>query len=226
MNVRLRQVVLVSAGLAFALFPILRPWADKEGTPAGMVAAFGSPWWVGAHLLGAAGFVLLSSVVAANWVATGWFRVSAWTASVGTALALLYFGAESFGLHGVAQAVEASRVPAVADAVRNGPAALLVFGVGLLSLAVAGVALAVGQWRSGWRQWGGVVLAAGLASYLPQFFLPAEGRIAHGMLMLAGTALWAACLGEREPGSRVQSDQIAPGRPEAARSQVASGAIR
>lgn len=130
MNVRLRQVVLVSAGLAFALFPILRPWADKEGTPAGMVAAFGSPWWVGAHLLGAAGFVLLSSVVAATWVATGWFRVSAWTASVGTALALLYFGAESFGLHGVARAVEASRVPAVADAVRNGPAALLVFGVG------------------------------------------------------------------------------------------------
>ena len=66
------------------------------------------------------------------------------------------------------------------------------FGLGLVALAGAGVAIAVAQWRTGYRRWAGLPLAVGLVCYLPQFFLPAEGRIAHGVLMLAGALVWAA----------------------------------
>lgn len=51
--------------------------------------------------------------------------------------------------------------------------------------------IAVRQWRTGRVRWGGILLAVGLVTYLPQFFLAPEGRIAHGVLMLAGALVWA-----------------------------------
>jgi hypothetical protein len=37
----------------------------------------------------------------------------------------------------------------------------------------------------------GVLFAAGFALFLPQFYLPAGGRIAHGVLLAAG-CVWLA----------------------------------
>ena len=175
-----------ASGVCFALFPALRPWSDKSLTAAGMVEAFASPWWLVAHGLGALGFVLLAAALAFG--RRGW---PAWLAAAGTALLLPYYGGESLGLHGVAVAGPGEAVPAIADAVRYGPAAMTVFGLGLLAWAVVGVGLAVQQWRSGRPRWAAVPLALGLFTYLPQFFLAPEGRIAHGVLMLVGAVVLA-----------------------------------
>ncbi|MFD0867123.1 hypothetical protein ACFQ06_15085, partial [Tessaracoccus lubricantis] len=45
--------------------------------------------------------------------------------------------------------------------------------------------------RASGLRWAGIPLALGLVGYLPQFFLPAEGRIAHGVLMLVGAVVLA-----------------------------------
>ncbi|WP_203567513.1 hypothetical protein [Aestuariimicrobium ganziense] len=39
-------------------------------------------------------------------------------------------------------------------------------------------------------RWAAVPFCLGLASYLPQFFLPPTGRIVHGLVLLVGAALW------------------------------------
>ena len=60
------------------------------------------------------------------------------------------------------------------------------FGVGLVLPAVAGVATARAV-----RRRAGVLLAIGYALFLPQFFLPAAGRVAHGVILAAGCT-WLA----------------------------------
>ncbi|MFD0867349.1 hypothetical protein ACFQ06_16255, partial [Tessaracoccus lubricantis] len=64
MRIRPETSWLTASGVGFALFPMLRPWGDKAMTQEGMVAAFGSSWWLVAHLLGAGGFVALSVALA------------------------------------------------------------------------------------------------------------------------------------------------------------------
>jgi hypothetical protein len=82
--------------------------------------------------------------------------------------------------------------------VRYQPVAIASFGIGLVLLAVAGVLTAVAIRRSGvLPAAAGVVFAAGLVLFLPQFFLPAAARIAHGVVVLAGCgwlalAMWRA----------------------------------
>jgi hypothetical protein len=52
-------LVTALAGVAFAGFLLLRPWGDTSGDPSAALAAFASPRWPLAHLLGAAALVLL-----------------------------------------------------------------------------------------------------------------------------------------------------------------------
>jgi hypothetical protein len=52
-------LVTAMAGVAFAGFLLLRPWGDAAGDPAAALAAFASPRWPLAHLMGAAALVLL-----------------------------------------------------------------------------------------------------------------------------------------------------------------------
>ncbi|MDO5535029.1 MAG: hypothetical protein Q4F65_10305, partial [Propionibacteriaceae bacterium] len=181
----LSRALLAGSGVAFALFPLLRPWSDKTAPPAGMAVSFADPLWIVAHSLGAAGFVLFAAglVVRAGESRSG--RLAAWLAGAGAALVLPFFGAETFGLAAVAGTVAPDQVPALADAVRNGPVALGSFALGLLAVAASGVVVAVERWRSGARRWAGLPLALGLATYLPQFFLQPVGRITHGLLLLA-----------------------------------------
>lgn len=177
---------LGGAGVAFALYALLRPYAD-EATPAG-VAGVASGWWVAAHLLAVAALVLLPLGLRA----AGLHRAALPTA-LGSVLVLPYYGAETFGLQAVAaETLRAggSAMPPVTDAIRYGAVQSVLFAAGLLLLAVGGVVAAVVAARRGGGA-AGVGLALGLLLFLPQFFGPPPVRIAHGLLVLAGCLLVA-----------------------------------
>lgn len=170
----------VVTGALIATYLLLRPYDDADGAETSAAAdAFASPLWIGAHLAGAAALVTLATLWAL--VAAGPIR---WAAVVGTALVLPYYGAETFALHVIG--VRAQTEPGVLSLVpevRDNPAAMTLFGAGLLALAGAGIAAAV-RWH---RTHNGAVdrallpLATIAALFLPQFFLPPVGRIAYGI---------------------------------------------
>lgn len=194
-GIRPGAVALAGAGALFALFPLLRPWSDKVDGPGGLIEAAASPMWVVAHLCGAGAFLLVClgalAVRDAHRGTAGerTARAAVVALWLGSGLTLLFFGAETFALHALAQA---EAPVALLDAVREGPAALIVFALGLLLVAVGAVLLAVAVWRGGiMGRASAVLVAALLALYLPQFFLPPAGRIIHGVLTAAG-ALWLA----------------------------------
>lgn len=174
---------LVAAGALFVVYPALRPWGDA--TPDGMAAAFGSPFWLVAHMAAMAAFVLVGVAGLPSRAAQ-----AAWVA--GTALVLPYYGAEAFALHALAGE---PNVAALAEQVRMGATQMTVFGVGLGLLAVAGVLTVVAAGRVG------LVFAAGAVLFLPQFFLDAPLRIAHGMLLAVGCLLLATRVNEKAPAS-------------------------
>ncbi|HEY0238266.1 MAG TPA: hypothetical protein VGC37_06445 [Friedmanniella sp.] len=195
-----------TAGLAFALYPALRPYADERAL-AGL-AGMGSTRWLVAHLLGMLGFALLPVALSALGGSDahavgrpqllGPARGLAYAGVVGV---LPYYGGEAFGLHAVGAYASAQgdlALLSVVDGFRYQPAALTLFGVGLLALAGSGVLVWVATAGSGrrWRVAAGL-LALGLVLFLPQFFAPAPLRVAHGLLLAAGC--WAVALAQ---GSR------------------------
>jgi hypothetical protein len=170
-------VLLGLAALLFVAYPVVRPWGDS--TVAGAAAAFSSPAWVVAHLAAVAGFVLVGLAL------RGFGRAAEITWWVGTGLVLPYYGAEVFALHVLGQRLSGQQLSDVAEAIRLGPAAAVVFVAGLVALAVAGVLLAVRE--------GAMALpfAVGMVAFLPQFFAGPEVRIAHGVLLGVGLVLLA-----------------------------------
>ncbi|MGD7706543.1 hypothetical protein [Microlunatus sp. Y2014] len=189
---RSAATLAVLGGVALAAFPLLRPWSDKDGTEAGLLAALSSQLWVLAHLLGALG---LAAIAGALIVRAGQGsrldRLAAWFGGAGASLTLIYYGAESLGLHGVA--ISGGGAEQVA-AIQFTPWSLGVFGIGLLGLAAAGLVTALSQLQRAdigrWR-WAAVGLGLGLVTYLPQYFLPPAGRIIHGLFLLVAAAVWA-----------------------------------
>jgi hypothetical protein len=176
-EVRAPRIALVVARVLFVVYPALRPWGDS--TVDGMAAAFSSPAWLAAHLAGMAGFVLagIGLVPLARRAAVVW--------GIGAAMVLPYYGAEAFALHALGSRFSGAELASLADAVRYGLVPMTLFGIGLVLLAVAGVMVAV---RLGWRA---VPFAVGAVLYLPQFWFPAELRIAHGVLLAVGCVLLA-----------------------------------
>ncbi|WP_448810911.1 hypothetical protein [Agromyces bauzanensis] len=197
---RWTAVAFAAASVLWTLFPLLRPWADKVvPAPDGLAAAWASDAWVFAHLCGIAALGLLApallglrSLLAARPGGRGatlltWATALAW---IGAAGASLYYGAEIFGIRTFAEASlrrgDASLLDEV-QVLREQPTATVLFGVGLLLIAVAGVLAAIALYRARvpWA-WTGVVFAAGLVLVLPQFFFGPEVRIAHGVLFGIG----------------------------------------
>lgn len=182
------------AGTAFALFPLLRPWGDKTGPLADMATAFASPAWVGAHLSGMAGWMALCAMAITMTIRNGTRGArGAWIMGIGTALVLPYYGAETFALHALGNLAVSTNDPsavAVEQAVRYGAVPATMFAVGLVMVGIGAVLLA--RAMSGRERVPATLAAVLVALYLPQFFLPVPGRIAHGLLL--GTALlwWAA----------------------------------
>ena len=170
---------LAAAGALFVIYPLVRPWGDA--TPEGIAAAFGSPFWLVAHMAAMAAFVLVGVAGLPSRAAQ-----TAWVA--GTALVLPYYGAEAFALHALAGTPD---VAALAEQIRMGATQVTVFGLGLGLLAVAGVLTAVAVGRAG------VVFAAGAVLYLPQFFADPALRIAHGVLLAIGCLILATRVDEK-----------------------------
>jgi hypothetical protein len=124
--------------------------------------------------------------------------VAAW---IGVGLTLPYYGAEDFGLNAIVRkAAEGQRFDLLdlVDAVRLGAVQATMFAVGLLLLGAGAVLAAIAVWRSGvLPRSSGILFALGFALFLPQFYTPAAVRIAHGVLVAAGSiwlalALWRA----------------------------------
>ncbi|MEH6819445.1 hypothetical protein [Dietzia psychralcaliphila] len=182
----------VTSGVLMAGYLLLRPYGDADGGETLSAAeAFSSTLWIASHLAGAAALVVL----AALWslLTTGPLR---WAGPVGAALVLPYYGAETFALHEIAARALAGDpdVLALVAAVRDNPAAVTLFSVGLIALAVAGIVAAL-SWRRlhrpGRAAHAFLPLAVIAALFLPQFFLPPAGRMAYG-LVFAAAAVYAA----------------------------------
>ena len=188
----------ISSGLLMAAYLLLRPYGDTaSSTSTEAAAAFASTWWVVAHLAGALALVQLARVGLRidDLLGTPTTMIARWSGLAGVALALPYYGAETFGLHAIGRAgLDDPAALRLVDEVRNHPAALTTFGLGLLLLAVSGLATAVawqravrsGRWTApAWAAW---PLGVGAALVLPQFYLPPAGRMAFGVAF-AGAAV-------------------------------------
>ncbi|MBB5138553.1 hypothetical protein HNP84_008307 [Thermocatellispora tengchongensis] len=184
-----------AAGVLFLLYQATRPYSD-ETTMAGAVA-LSSGAWIAAHLAACAAYVLFAAgLMALRRMTPGRAGPAAVVAGwAGVGLTLPYYGAETFGLHAIAQRAvrdgDASLIE-LFDQVRYVPAAIATFAAGLLLLGAAAVLAAVALHRSGMPQrWSGLPLAIGFALLLPQFFGTPAIRIAHGALVALG-GLWIA----------------------------------
>lgn len=191
----------LSSGLLMAIYLLLRPYGDAtSSTSPEAAAAFASTWWVVAHLAGALALVQLARVGLRidDLLSTTTTMLARWAGLTGIALVLPYYGAETFGLHAIGRAgLPNPTVLALVEEVRGHPAALTTFGLGLLLLAVSGLATALawqralrsGRWTTpAWSAW---PLGVGAALVLPQFYLPPAGRMGFGLAY----ALAAAILG-------------------------------
>lgn len=199
-------LALAVAGVLFVLYPAVRPWQD-ESTVEGATKAMNSGAWVAAHLFAMVGFILVALGLLGLWNAVRRTRaerlalaavVTTW---IGVGLTLPYYGAEDFGLNAIARKAAEGQVSdllGLVEAVRFSPVPITTFGLGLLLLAAGAVLAAVASWRSGvLARSSGILFAAGFVLFLPQFFTPPVVRIAHGVLVAAGSiwlavALWRA----------------------------------
>jgi hypothetical membrane protein len=203
-RIRLGAAALGLSGVLFVLYPALRPWHD-ESTADGAATSMGSANWVMSHFFAMLGFILVAlgllavrslvqrtsgEPLAAAAVVATW---------VGAGLVLPYYGAEDFGLHaGAAQGVP--DLPAFAEAVRYNGLAITIFGVGLILLGIGGILAAIAVWRANddrLMKTGAVLYAVAMAAFLPQFFLPAGVRVAHGVLLGIGAVVLAAAVARK-----------------------------
>lgn len=197
LRTRTSMAALAASGLLFAAYQVVRPYAD-ETTMEG-ARGMASDAWVAAHSFAILGFILLALALPAVLDLVGAGRPphqrASLLAALGAGLVLPYYGAETFGLHAIGQQVVARNdlsLLALTNTVRYQPVAITVFGVGLVLLAAAGALVGYRLWRSpGGLRWGGLLLAAGLVLFLPQFFAPAPLRIAHGCVLALGCLLVA-----------------------------------
>lgn len=201
----LSAAAIAAAGVAFLLYAALRPWHD-ETTVAGAVAAMSSTAWVVSHGLAMIGFIIVPlapvavyAVVRDRPAAAHSARAAIGTMWVGAGLTLPYYGAETFGLHALGvSAADGDPVDilGLADAVRFEPAAVAMFGVGLIAVAAGGILTAVAVWRCDGvlQRASGLGFALAFVLFLPQFFTPAPVRIAHGALVAIGCAWLAVAL--------------------------------
>lgn len=223
---RLLAVPAASSGLLMAGYLLLRPYGDHgSATTPAAAAAFASTWWIVAHLAGALSLVQLGRLGLRidDLLSTTTTRIARWSGLAGTVLVLPYYGAETFGLPAIGRLglTDSSALALVAE-VRDHPAALTTFALGLLLLAVSGLGTALawqGAVRSGrWAgpAWAAWPLGAGAALVLPQFFLPPTGRMAFG-LAYAAAALLLAVITWRADAGRVEvsprRERVGAGRP-------------
>lgn len=225
---RLLAMPAATSGILMAVYLLLRPYGDSlSSTSTEAAAAFASRWWVVAHLAGALALVQLGRVGLRvdDLLATSTTRIARWAGLAGAVLVLPYYGAEAFGLHVIGRAgMSDPSVMALVDEVRGHPAALTTFGLGLLLLAVSGIATA-GGWQQAARAQGWAVpalapwpLAVATILLLPQYSLPPTGRMIYGIAYAAAAmvlALTAARAAHRAVPATVTGTDSLPCAPRA-----------
>ena len=192
MRNRWGAIALAFAGVMFLLYPAVRPW-HQETTSTGARESMSSNAWVAAHFFAMLGFIAvpLGLLALHGHVRSRLSLAALLTAWIGAGLTLPYYGAEDFGLHAIARSGTQDLL-AVVDQVRYQPVAVTIFALGLLALGAGAVLAAVAIWRSGaLSKVAGVLFAVGFGLFIPQFYLPAWARIAHGVLV-AMACVWLA----------------------------------
>ena len=204
----------VGTGVLMAAYLVLRPYADMAGaTTRAAAEAFASPWWIVAHLCGALALASFGRLALrlADVDRSLTARVARFAGLAGTVLVLPYYGAETFGLHALGRRALEGDMAALelVGVVRDQPAAMTMFVLGLLLLAVAGVLVALTWHRRGGRtRWAAWPLGLMVAAIAPQFYLPPEGRITFGIAYaVAAATLAVAAVGARDarPATRRRS---------------------
>ncbi len=196
------------AGLAFAVYPALRPFSD-EVSRAGALA-FASPRWIVAHTFGIAAFTLLAlglfRLTETLTVRRGRARTGLMLAWIGTGLTLPYYGAEVFGLHAAGQlALTGGSISQFDDLTHNirWEAGIYFILLGLLTLAVGVIVLTTAAWSQLSRPRLTLLpLVVAIGLYVPQFAAAQPVRVAHGLLMAAGCVLLAVGLADRQKTTR------------------------
>ncbi|WP_042938437.1 hypothetical protein [Rhodococcus sp. AW25M09] len=184
----MRPAVYLFIAVMFAAYPALRPYSDEVGTPGAQ--AFASSQWVLAHTFAMLGFIALGLAVLYTGRRSDLAVVTTW---VGVGLVLTYYGAETFALHALGVEAVANSNPALielADPIRYSLVQSVMFGLGLVLIAVGLVAFAL-------RNRYAMVLAAGFVLFLPQFYTPPAVRIAHGVLIAVGAIIAARAVAKR-----------------------------
>ncbi len=198
--VRFGAVTLALSGLLFLLYPAVRPW-HNESTVGGAIASLSSGTWVAAHVFAILSLILMPLGMLALCAISAGTRGGRLTFAgtvimwLGAGLTLPYYGAEDFALHAIARTASSGAqldLLALVNAIRFGAAAAVTFAAGLALLGIAGVLLAISTWRTAiLPRFSAVPLAVALVLLIPQFYLPAWARIAHGILV-AVALLWLA----------------------------------
>jgi hypothetical protein len=201
---------LLSSGVLMAAYLLLRPYGDQAGGDR-VADALASTWWVVSHVCGMLALaqyvrVPLRLSVLADGVPV---LLSRWAGLAGLVLVLPYYGAEAFALHVVARRARATgdeSLLGLVDQIREQPVAITMFGLGLVLLAVSAVCLAIAWQRSGLGTlaWAGWPLGVLVALLLPQYYLPAAGRMAYGVAYLAAAGLLALAAVRAAAGPREQ----------------------
>ena len=222
--VRLGAIALAFSGVSFFLYPVVRPWHD-ESTISGAVTSMSSDAWVAAHLFAIFALILmpvgllgLCRLVARSH---GFGLTLAATVIIwfGAGLSLPYYGAEDFALHAIARQVRLGSpldLLSLVTAIRFGAVAATTFAAGLVLLGVGGVLIAISIWRAAiLPRLSGLPLASALALLLPQLYLPAWARIAHGMqvalaLILLAALLWTTARVATSDLAKVSSTTLTP----------------
>jgi hypothetical protein len=206
-RMRTGAVLLGLSGFFFGTFPLLRPTGDEQGAANTRLVAqtMASNEWLISHLLVGLAFLLLifGALTLYSRLATTQSEPLAFGAIIallgGIALLLPIIGLEAIALRAVAKMAPdgAGAFLVGIQEVRGGVGAP-VFLVGLLLLAVGGILLAIAIWRTRvLPRWAGIILATGLALFLP--LLPPPVRIADGLAILLGAGFLARALWMRAP---------------------------
>lgn len=183
----------VGTGVLMAVYLLVRPYGDA-GSESETAQAFASTAWLVAHVCGALALASVGrlGLRLADLTDSVAARVARSSGLAGAVLVLPYYGAETFALHVIGRrALTDPAALALAEEVRNVPVALATFGIGLVLLMVAGVAIGIAATRAlalrpGWAAW---PLAALTALFPVQFFVPPAGRMAFGVLYAASAAV-------------------------------------
>ena len=194
---------LVGSGTGMAAYLLLRPYGDHSTDPLQQATALASWRWIASHLFGMAAIAQFARVGLRlqeavphdeSRVTRGLARAVRTTGLVGAVASLPYYGMETFGLHILGRwhlANAQADFPMLVEQMRNHPAALATFGIGLVSLAASGVLMALVWQRTARPRWAAWPLGALMAGFLPQFYLPDAGRMGYGVVYCTAALLLA-----------------------------------